>query len=708
MMFSQQIAAIALQAALVLATTTSAVEFRAGVAAVDVSPESLPAIVNGGFLRRDAVEVLDPLYAKAFVLDDGATRIALCVVDSCMMPRDLLDRAKAVASERTGIPTDRMLISATHTHSAPAAMGCLGCPADADYAAALPDKIARAIIDADSRLAPARIGWAVVDDRSHTQCRRWIYRADRMPSDPFGLPSVRANMHPGHRNPDTIGPSGPVDPALTVIALRTLDGAPLGVLANYSMHYYGSEAASADYFGRFARTFAELAGGGPEFVVAMSQGTSGDMQWMDYAAPSVERDLNAYADAVARVAFEAFESILDADPNPLAMSETTLTLRRRLPDDDRLAWARTVREQMAVEGPSSIAEVYALEQFHLIDDPERELKLQAIRIGDLGITAIPNEVYAISGLAIKAASPLPTTVTLELANGAEGYIPPPEQHALGGYTTWPARTASLEVGAEPLIVDAVLGLLEDVADRPRKPFAPQGGSFAESVIATDPRAFFRLDDLQGPDLDDALGGPPARIEPGIALALDGPPQPAFVEAPNEVNRAVRCAGGGMIAGHVDAEHPFSVAFWFRNDLPDDIRPRTGDLARIESDARDDSSVLLVAVGGTGEESRPGRLLAQIPGVPAITVIGRTELEVGRWTHVALTLIDGRLRVHLDGASVPEIDVTLSDRRFLGGTLSIGGRNGGDAPFEGMVDELILYDRALSAAEIASLVRFAEE
>jgi hypothetical protein len=90
------------------------------------------------------------------------------------------------------------------------------------------------------------------------------------------------------------------------------------------------------------------------------------------------------------------------------------------------------------------------------------LKLQAIRIGDLGIGTIPNEVYSSTGLAIKKESPLETTFTIELANGAEGYIPPPEQHKLGGYTAWRARTSSLEVNAEPKIRKTVLELLREV------------------------------------------------------------------------------------------------------------------------------------------------------------------------------------------------------------------------------------------------------
>ena len=114
--------------------------FRAGASAVDVSPKVLPALVNGGFLEARSDKVRDPLIARALVLDDGTTRLAIVVLDSCMMPRDLLDRAKTLARDRTGIPTDRILVSATHTHSAPAAMGALGCAPDLNYVELLPTK----------------------------------------------------------------------------------------------------------------------------------------------------------------------------------------------------------------------------------------------------------------------------------------------------------------------------------------------------------------------------------------------------------------------------------------------------------------------------------------------------------------------------------------------------------------------------------------
>jgi hypothetical protein len=48
--------------------------------------------------------------------------------------------------------------------------------------------------------------------------------------------------------------------------------------------------------------------------------------------------------------------------------------------------------------PNTHPEIYAKEAIELHAKQKTELKLQALRIGTLGITAIPNEVYAITGL----------------------------------------------------------------------------------------------------------------------------------------------------------------------------------------------------------------------------------------------------------------------------------------------------------------------
>ena len=91
------------------------------------------------------------------------------------------------------------------------------------------------------------------------------------------------------------------------------------------------------------------------------------------------------------------------------------------------------------------------------------VKLQAIRIGDLGIVSSPCETFVETGLAIKRQSPLKPTFTIELANGYNGYLPTPEQHALGGYETWRAKSSYLAEDAEPKVRRTLLRLLDEVA-----------------------------------------------------------------------------------------------------------------------------------------------------------------------------------------------------------------------------------------------------
>ena len=83
------------------------------------------------------------------------------------------------------------------------------------------------------------------------------------------------------------------------------------------------------------------------------------------------------------------------------------------------------------------------------------IPLQAIRIGDLGIAAIPFETFTETGLELKARVPFTPAFTIELANGSYGYLPTPEQHALGGYETW-LGSNKVQIDATTIIVKNLL------------------------------------------------------------------------------------------------------------------------------------------------------------------------------------------------------------------------------------------------------------
>src|SRR6187402_2361675 len=98
-------------------------KLRAGAAAVDITPtaEIFPMNMPGGFSANMAEKAHDPFHARALVLDDGTTKLAMVVLDNLGAGGETLEKAKAIASEKTGIPVDKMLISSTHTHSGPSA-----------------------------------------------------------------------------------------------------------------------------------------------------------------------------------------------------------------------------------------------------------------------------------------------------------------------------------------------------------------------------------------------------------------------------------------------------------------------------------------------------------------------------------------------------------------------------------------------------------
>lgn len=678
---------------------------RAGAAKIDISPTQFPVIVNAMFTERSATRVVDPLMVRALVLENGATRIAIAVVDTCMIPRDLIDDAKNQASRVTGIPIQQMLISATHTHSAPSAMGCLGSRVDPRYAASLPAAIARAIDDAAAALEPVQAGWTVFDATGFTHNRRWIRRSDRLLTDPFGEKSVRAHMHPGHVSPDVIGPSGPVDPGFTLLSLVRPDGSPVAIFGNFSMHYYESDLVSSDYFGRWslqvetalatergrvrksATGLVSNQSTAPRPVTAiLSQGTSGDLMWMDYSQPRNFVGYDAYARALTERTLSAWRGIEHRAEVPLVMREAHLKLAYRVADEPRLAWARDLTARVGTRLPQNLPEIYAFEQLELARRGQTELVLQALRIGDLGITALPNEVYALTGLKLKARSPFPVTMNIELANGADGYIPPPEQHALGGYTTWAARTAGLEPQAEPRIVETLLGLLEEVSGRTRRDLADPETPWSRALLATRPAAYWKLDEATVGPLQNRIRKSKAiaQLDGRYALYLDGVDQPTQSGITNHAVHLV----DGAVRLDVGSARSWSLSAWFWNGFPATAAAETGELLRGGPGGR--GRLILAGTNGPA-----GRLQWQSPEG---NLSGKTPLGWRQWHHVALVAKAGQLTIFLDGT--PEIQTDLI--RASESTHWVLGGWGTPSPFQGKLDELAWHTRALSEGQLRSL------
>ncbi|WDQ16653.1 hypothetical protein [Rhodopirellula sp. P2] len=449
--------------------------FRAGAVAIDITPETFPVSSSGSMTHRVAKQAHDPLHARCLVLNDGQTSIALVTCDSCMIPREIYDSAKQMASEATGIATDHMLCSATHTHTAVSVAPTFQSLVEDDYLPFLAKRIAAGITQAHSQLEPARIGWAIGNNPSQVFNRRWFLRPGVEINDPFDLGTDRVRVNPSANSPTLLQPAGPVDPEIPVLAVQALDGRPIGMWANYSLHYVGGvppESLSADYFGEFARQFTKMIDATesePPFVAAMTNGTSGNINNINFFEgrdhqPPFEQ-IRLVANDVAASALVAYQRIQFEDWVPLTMRETEIEVGVRRPNADEIDRAKQLLAD-AGPGPKNDRKlIYAGETLDLAEyPPTMKMKLQAIRIGGLAIVSSPCETFVETGLTIKRSSPFQPTFTIELANGYNGYLPTPEQHALGGYETWRAKSSYLAVDAEPQIRETLLNLLDDLND----------------------------------------------------------------------------------------------------------------------------------------------------------------------------------------------------------------------------------------------------
>ncbi len=444
---------------------------RVGAAASNITP-MLDGEIVGGWSSPKATYIHDELFAKCLVLDDGASRVAIVVADNIGLPREVCDQAKRIIREHTGIPEDRVLIASTHTHSSVSARPANVLKPDDDfnpYARFVARRISDGVRRAVAHLEPARIAWGSVSAPEHVNNRRWFLKPEIKLINPFGgLDKVR--MNPGAGSAELIKPAGPVDPEVCFVSVRSLEGRPIALLANYSLHYVGGVPGtdiSADYFGVFADRIQQLLEADrlqPPFVAMLSNGTSGDVNNISFQKPRPPRkpyeQMRYVANDLAQKVFQAHQNLTWQDWVSLDMRQCELALKVRKPTAEQLERAKAILAGAPAMPERPHEATYARRIIHQHEAPEEiSVVLQAVRIGQLGIAAIPFEVFAEIGLEIKQKSPLQPTFTISLANGSYGYLPTPAQHELGGYETW-LGTSRVEIDASTKIVDRLLEMFQ--------------------------------------------------------------------------------------------------------------------------------------------------------------------------------------------------------------------------------------------------------
>lgn len=438
----------------------------AGAATTDITP-LLGVSIAGLFDDRKAVDIDDPLHAKAVVLDDGDCRIAMVVLDLIGVAGEHAQAIRALVSENTGIPGDHVLIACTHTHTGPTIQDIYDCKHDEAYVQWMIRRAADTVSLAVCRLQPARIAWGEGEQHDLVFCRR------------FRMRDGSVKMNPGRGNPNIVSATSPVDPVVGVLYIEDAHGQPLAVVSRYSLHYVGTDndyAISADYFGHFANIMRRVLGEG--CTTLLFNGTSGqinNVNVFDRRQEGGHRQARRVAVALAGEVLKVIgrlhpqkECALSAARVPVLLPRQEVTAKdlavaERIlasdqpPDNEHFSW---------VVGPieGAILRICA-EDAPVLAAMPRELpsEVQVLRIGDSAWVGLPGEIFTEIGMSIREASPAPHTFVIELANDNHGYIP--TDHAFlheGGYETFANRWSPLGPGSEGVLRENALRLIREL------------------------------------------------------------------------------------------------------------------------------------------------------------------------------------------------------------------------------------------------------
>lgn len=463
--FMKPILFIVLAACFLPAATGRASELKLGTAVVTINPPTGIGLA-GYYHERGNEGVLDDIAAKAVVLDDGTTRAAVVVCDLISMPKWIVARARKQIETRTGIPGSNVMISATHTHTAPVLYrewsrddsdgGAK--PVARDYSEKLPGLIADAVAAAYEKRQSARISVAKEQEPQLAKNRR------------FWMRDGSVGWNPGKLNPQIVREAGPIDSEVGVFYAETIAArpAPLLTFVNYAMHpdTTGGTRISADYPGALARALALHKG--PEMLTIFANGTCGNINHIDvrWTGPqSSPQEAARLGGTLAGAVFKAYPK-LEQLTNTGTLRVRTEVVALPLPavTEQQLETARfdvrTARDNQP-GGFMKLVRAHRVLDIAAREGKPMDVEVQVITLGrDVAWVSWPGEIFVELGLSVKAGSPFRHTYNVELANGTIGYIPNKPAYPEGAYEVESARIAE---GSGEMLVTSALRMLSALA-----------------------------------------------------------------------------------------------------------------------------------------------------------------------------------------------------------------------------------------------------
>jgi hypothetical protein len=440
---------------------------RIGAAEIDITPP-VGHRMAGYFDERLAGGVHDPLKAKAIVIDQDGTQIAMVFCDLVGISLNVTTNARAEASQKTGIPYGNIVIGATHSHTGPlfddvrrhyfheAALAKYGKDPREKiyYPALLTNRLVKVIAKAQANLRPAELD-AGIGKEEHLSFNRRFWMRDG-----------KVRFNPGILNTNIVRPAGPIDPDVGILLARELrTGRLFAGLTVFAMHCdtVGGTNYSADYPFYLQETLR--AGFGKQFISAFGAGTCGDINHIDvsrnapFKGPGMAEHLGT---TLGKDVLDAHWDLKEMRKLSLATRSLTLDVPLRDLTPEAMADAKSKISKIGDPQTDFMAKVVAVRDLDLARrGPTCPMEVQVFRFSsDTAVVCLPCEIFVELGLAIKKASPFKNTIVISICNDRPSYVPTKKAFSEGSYEITNARVKS---GAGEMLVDAAVKLLNEVS-----------------------------------------------------------------------------------------------------------------------------------------------------------------------------------------------------------------------------------------------------
>ncbi len=419
---------------------TTASPFKAGAAKVDITPAQLPKNIEG---------ILDHIYARAIVIDNGTTRAALVSADVGMLGEQVWGTVSQRVEKELGIPAQNVIMNPTHTHSASGGTA---------------EQIFNVIKAAREKLQPARIGYGT------------------------GVSYINVNRNIIDRKTNKwwegANYEGPSDKTVAVIRFETIDGDPIAVYYNYACHAVvtgNTDMLSGDFPGATSRYIEDSFD--DRIVAVFSTGAQGDQNPIYFQQTFDLRDIRIkdYAKRgqdISNAMPPGGQGLNKQDPTVKKLldqqKQMILSMSQMLGEEVKRVMREMVAARMATSGRifaaqkiirfpgrNRIGQGRAGIDATYQDGPDVQLRLSLLMIDDIAIGGCNAEIFNMIAQRFKRESPVGRSIFVSMANGIgnSGYIP---NDAAFGYQTFEVLSSRCKPGyAESAIVNGLLDLIAD-------------------------------------------------------------------------------------------------------------------------------------------------------------------------------------------------------------------------------------------------------